>query len=127
MGKFVCEPVKYKQLYKWKTNADSCSGGSSCPFPKCSSWLPPSAKTLNLVVTKKKCRGKYPAGFYIAPYEMPDLPPYNEDSPWIDERARFRWLGPYPDLPTAKSVAEVFVTMKQGPRWVWKRPKKEKR
>lgn len=107
MGKYVCEPVKYKQLYRWK----------------CHNWMwwPPRYEQLNLEIQLLNRAGKYGEGYYIKPYLTPDFMRYDE------EYARWRMLGPYPDLPTAKSVAEVFVTMRQGPRWVWKRPKKEKR
>jgi hypothetical protein len=123
MAKFICEPVKYKQLYRWSVAGAECARHTACSYPTCSGWKPSSGTKLNFVITQKKRRGKYPAGFYIAPYDVPD-PLGGSDR--TNECARWRWLGPYPDLPTAKSVAEVFITLRQGPRWVWKRPKKEK-
>ena len=119
MSRFLCDPVKYKQLYKWEAN--TLFGGNFWR-PRCRSNF------LNLEIQRLDRAGKYSAGFYIAPCWYPNEQTEAELTGTRDDLpARWRMMGPYPDLPTAKSVAEVFITLRQAPRWVWKRPKKEKR
>jgi hypothetical protein len=109
MMKFVCDPVKYKARYKWTkvdgVAADWNDGNPTHGVYWREMWRTDEATRLNFVLIAVPEKG-----YYLTPNEPDTHPRIN--------------VGPYPDLPTVKCVAETLIELKQEPVWKYSRRKK---
>lgn len=125
--KYLCEPVKYKQWYRWEAPCGYVNKRRYCwahfiPFILNDGWRwIPNCHRYNLAVIYHARRGKYPKGFYVAPMGIPEDIDYTMEY-WNGIPMRVL-QGPYPDLPTAKMIVETYITLKHAPVWQWKKLK----
>lgn len=92
MAKFVCEPVKYKQRYRWRR-----SMVKEPTYYYDIVWTTGATHRLDISIVSVPERGYFISNF-------------NHANTAIDWKYDF---GPYPDLPTAKSIAETFIALNQ--------------
>lgn len=104
--KFIAEPVKYKQRYRWRSidpitrleeyqhEVDGEPRGHYWDML----WTCPQAEECGFVLVRVN------GGFYITTnLPLDDSPPTIHDH------------GPYPDLPTCKAFAETYITLNHKP------------
>lgn len=94
--------MKYKQRFKWKRE------GAHGYWEEL--WTCPAAHRIEICLLAVSERG-----YYI--------------SPTVDQYWGLQFdHGPYPDLPTAKSVAETYITLNQAPDFSkpFKRPRRKR-
>lgn len=97
--KFIAEPVKYKQRYKWRTCTRDAelSGDWDLNYMYWDEmWIHAGARALGFVLVSVP-----EEGYFIS--DNGTEFPHSHDH------------GPYPDLPTCKSVAETYIALNYKP------------
>lgn len=110
---FICEPIKYKQRYRWRREDPAEHPGEYGVFDAYweMMWVCPRSQKLGFVIVAVPEKG-----YFITSNLCPDDVPREHDH------------GPYPDLETAKAIAETYMTVGFSPDFSkpFKRPRRKR-